>query len=159
MDTQTINFEALKESHWSEKELKNAEIITDFVQHLMNNHDFDYIIKKYGHHNYVQHNLSIPEGIEGVVTYVKDFVKRFPEFMYDVKYILSSSDMVLFHTHVTTKAKDRGNERKGFIITDRWKVVNGEIVEHWDAIQPINALMRFYTFLAGGKVRNENKLF
>lgn len=159
MDTQTINFEALKESHWSEQELKNAELITDFVQHLMNNHNFDYILEKYGHSNYIQHNLSMPEGIQGVVTYVQDFVKKFPEFMYDVKYILSSGDMVLFHSHVTTKAKNRGNERKGFIITDRWKVADGEIVEHWDAIQPINTFMRLYAFLAGGKIRNSNRLF
>lgn len=159
MDKLTINFDALKQSHWSEKELKNAEVITDFVQHLMNNHDFDYILKKYGQNNYVQHNLSISEGIEGLVNYVKGFVKRFPDFMYDVKYILASGDMVVFHSHVTSKAKDRGNENKGFIITDRWKVVDGEILEHWDAIQPINAFMRLYAWLAGGKIKNANRRF
>jgi len=85
--------------------------------------------------------------------------KQFPEFSYDVKWIVASDDMVVFHSHVTIKAKDRGNEKKGFIITDTWRLENGEIVEHWDAIQAIQPLLRFYMWIQGGKKRNKNTQF
>ncbi len=159
MNVQKIDFEKLSLPHWTEAEKKNAAVVADFIQHLMNEHDFDYIQNKFGNHNYVQHNLAIPEGITGLIGYVKGFVKNFPEYSYDVKYIMASGDMVVFHSHVTTKAKNRGNEKYGFIITDRWKVVDGEILDHWDAIQPINSFFRFYIWLIGGKVRNSNRLF
>ena len=85
MDTPKINFESLKKENWSNQELENVKLIVDFVQHLMNNHDFDYIMKAYGDTPYVQHNRNIPEGIKGIVGFVKQFSERFPDFAYDVK--------------------------------------------------------------------------
>ncbi len=159
MDKPQINFEALKQKHWSEEEAKNVDTIADFVQHLMNDHNFDYVLEHFDNSKYVQHNRNLPDGVQGLVSYVKTFVKSFPEYSYDVKHIIASKDMVVFHSHATTKAKNRGNEKKGFIITDTWKLENGEIVEHWDAIQPLNAFFRLYVWLVGGKVRNSNGLF
>lgn len=159
MNTLKIDFEKLSLDHWTPTEKANAAVVHDFIQHLMNEHDFDYIRKNYGHHNYIQRNRAIPDGISGLIGYVKAFVKNFPEYSYDVKYIMASGDMVVFHSHITTKAKHRGNESQGFIVTDRWRVVNGEIQDHWDAIQPINGFFRFYIWLIGGKVRNSNSTF
>ena len=160
VQTLKINFDSLRKSHWNETEKWNVDIISDFVQNLMNNHDFDYILQKHGGSNYLQHNMGIPDGIEWLVHFVKNnFTKQFPEFSYDVKWIVASNDMVVFHSHVTIKAKDRGNEKKWFIITDTWRLENGEIVEHWDAIQAIQPLLRFYMWLQGGKKRNKNAQF
>ena len=104
----------------------------------MNDHNFEYISETFGSHNYTQHNLGMPDGMNGLVDYIKAFVKKFPEYMYDVKHIVASGDMVVFHTHMVTKEKNLGNDKKGFIIMDRWRVENGEIREHWDSIQAIN---------------------
>ena len=30
---------------------------------------------------------------------------------------------------------------------DTWKVENGKITEHWDAVQPIDGFMRFYFWM------------
>ncbi|MCG8329791.1 MAG: nuclear transport factor 2 family protein [Chitinophagales bacterium] len=159
MEAPKINFEKLKKGHWSEEERKNVDLIADFVQHIMNDHDFEYVLKTFDNNEYVQHNRAIPDGIKGLISYVTTFAKRFPEYSYDVKYIVASGDMVVFHSHVTTKAKNRGNEKKGFVITDTWKLRDGKIVEHWDAIQPLNGFFRFYIWLTGGKIRNSNGLF
>jgi predicted SnoaL-like aldol condensation-catalyzing enzyme len=159
MSVLKIDFDKLQQAHWSEEEQKNVAIISDFIQKLMNDHDFDYIKKKYGAHRYLQHNLTMSDGITGVIETVEEIVKRSPEYCYDVKYIMASKDMVMTHTHMTTKAKNRGNKNKGFIITDRWKLVNGEIVEHWDAIQPISGLFRFIVWISGRKLKNANPLF
>lgn len=159
MNKLNISFESLKKDHWSNKELENAELITEFVQHLMNNHEFDLIKKKYGGNPYTQHNRGIPDGIDGLVDYFRQFAKRFPDFTYDVKHIFVDGDYVIFHSHATIRMKHRGDDRKGFNIIDTWKIEDGKIVEHWDAIQPIDGFMRFYLWLTGGNVRNSNGVF
>ena len=159
MNLKKIDFNKLKQDHWTEEEKKNVAIISDFIQKLMNDHDFEYIEKTYGKNRYLQHNLTMKDGVSGVIETVKAIVKSSPEYIYDVKYIMASKDMVMTHTHMTTKAKNRGNKNKGFIITDRWKLVDGEIVEHWDALQPISRLFRFFVWIGGRKIKNGNELF
>ncbi len=159
MPTTRVPLSDLALPHWTKQERANAELITDFVQHLMNDHDFDYVERTFGAHRYLQHNLTIPDGVAGVLKTVRDVVARYPDYQYDVKAIFSTGDMVIFHSHVTTSEAHRGDGNKGLIITDRWQVVDGELVEHWDAIQPIHGLFRFVTWLTGGAIRNHNSRF
>jgi len=159
MDVIRIPFDKLKKSNWSEQEVRNAELVVDFVQHLMNNHDFDYVNNKFGVNRYVQHNRGMRDGIKGVIEYVSAFVKRYPNFTYDVKHIYVDGQHVIFHSHATSNKKDRYNPNKGFNIMDVWKVEDGQIVEHWDSIQAIDGFMRLYAFVAGGAVKNDNTLF
>jgi predicted SnoaL-like aldol condensation-catalyzing enzyme len=159
MNILKVDLNNLKRPNWSAQELENATLITDFIQHLMNNHDFDYVKKTFNNGSYVQHNRNLEDGIKGVIKSVSDLVKRFPEYTYDVKKIYADGDIIIFHSHVTLKKKDRGNEKKGFVIKDSWKIQNGEIVEHWDAIQPLDRFVRFLILLTGGSIRNTNGLF
>jgi len=159
MDTLIINFDALKKNSWSEKEVQNVKLVLDFVQHLMNKHDFDYVSKKYMNNAYVQHNRNIPDGLKALVDYVANFAKRYPAYTYDVKHIYADGDYVIFHSHSTINEKHRGNDKKGLNITDTWKIVDGKIIEHWDSIQPIDGFMRFFVWLTGGKIRNSNGVF
>lgn len=159
MDTLIIQVENFQQENWSAQELANVELVTDFVQHIMNNHDFDYIMTQYGDQPYAQHNRSMNDGIEGVVESVKGLQKRYPDFTYDVKHIHVDGEYVIFHSHSTVKKKHRGNDQKGFNIMDTWRVQDGKIVEHWDAIQPLNGFMRFYSWMVGGAIRNGNGVF
>ena len=154
-----IQFDHLKLDHWTQQEAENAAVVVDFFQHLMNDHDFDYTLRTFGEGSYIQHNRAIPSGISGVVDYVKTLTKRFPDYSYDVKRIVSSGDMVVLHSHVTLQAKHRGNERKGFIITDIFRLEDGQLREHWDAMQAIDLFTRFLIFLTGGTVGNSNPTF
>ncbi|MEM6298757.1 MAG: nuclear transport factor 2 family protein [Bacteroidota bacterium] len=159
MEAVKMDFNRLKKSNWSEQETKNAALVLDFVQHLMNDHDFEYVKDTFGNSAYVQHNRGMYDGMRGVIEYVSKFVKQFPDFTYDVKHIYVDGQYVTFHSHVTASKKDRDNPNKGFNIMDIWKVEAGQIVEHWDAIQPINGFMRLFALFTGGTVKNENTLF
>ncbi len=159
METLKVDLEKLKKSHWTPEELENVELIADFVQKLMNNHDFEYVLKRYGNASYTQHNRNIPDGIDGLASVLRDFTKRFPDYCYDVKQIIADGDQVVFHSHATLKKNHRGNDRKGLNIIDNWKIRNGEIVEHWDSLQPLDGFMRFYVLMNGGKIRNANGVF
>ena len=159
MDIIKINFDALKKDSWSETETANARLITDFIQNLMNNHDLDYVKEHFMNSKYKQHNRNLPEGMAGLIKYIEGFVKRYPEYTYDVKHIFADGDYVIFHSHSTLKKKDRGNDKKGLNIIDYWRIEDGQIVEHWDAIQPIDGFMRFFIWLTGGNIRNSNGVF
>ncbi|KAA3644870.1 MAG: polyketide cyclase [Chloroflexi bacterium] len=159
MNTLKIDFESLKKDDWSSQELENASLVVDFVQHIMNNHDFDYIKERFGNTTYLQHNRNIPDGINGVIGYVQQFLKTYPDFTYDVKHIFVDGDYVILHSHATLREAHRGNDKKGLNIVDIWRIEDGELVEHWDAVQSLDGFMRFYALMTGGAIRNPNGVF
>jgi len=159
METIKIDLESLKKDSWSEKEVENAEVVIDFVQNIMNDHNFDYVREKYGNHRYKQHNQSMVDGLDGVLEVVSNFAKRYPDYCYEVKHVYVDGPYVTLHSHATNNRKHRGNPQKGLNIMDTWKVENGEILEHWDAVQPIHGSMRFLFWMIGGKFRNKNTYF
>ena len=159
MERIRINLGSLRKGTWTEEEYENAKVIVDFVQHIMNDHDFDYVRKKYGSHRYKQHNQSMVDGLEGVLDVVSGFAKRYPDYTYDVKHMYVDGAFVTIHSHATNNKKHWGNPQKGLNIMDTWKVENGEILEHWDAVQPIHGAMRFLFWMIGGKFKNRNSYF
>lgn len=158
-DKLVINLESLQKNNWTEQELANATLITDFVQNLMNNHNFDYILKRYNNSSYVQHNRNLPDKITGLVGFLKEFVEDYPDYTYDVKHIYVDGEYVIFHSHATLNKDDRGNDKKGMNIIDTWRLENGRIVEHWDSIQALDGFMRFYSLISGGNIKNSNGVF
>ena len=156
MTSPTVDFPALEQHEWTDAERTNARTIAEFVQLLMNDHDFAQVRERFSTGSYVQHNRAIPDGIDGLTDYVARLVKRFPDYSYDVRQILSSGDRVVFHSHATLRAAHRGNQKKGFIIFDMWRLENGQIADHWDALQPLDVMSRLITLLGGGRIRNDN---
>lgn len=155
----TIDLNNYLQESWTQQETDNVKIVVDFFQHLMNEHNFDYTLQTFGGGSYIQHNRMIPNDIPGLISYVKQMVKRYPDYSFDVKKIIASGDHVVLHSHTTLKAKHRGDEKKGFIITDTFRLENGKLVEHWDAIQPIDGMTRFLFLMIGGKIANNNPTF
>ena len=154
-----ISLEKHVQDHWTQQENENAALVVDFFQHLMNEHDFDYTLKTHDRGPYIQHNRAIPDGIPGLVGYVKTLVGRFPDYAFDVKRIICSGDFVVLHSHATLRAAHRGNEKKGFIVTDTFRIENGRLAEHWDALQPIDFFTRFLFLVTGGTIANNNPTF
>ncbi|UTM56156.1 nuclear transport factor 2 family protein [Photobacterium sp. CCB-ST2H9] len=159
MSSPKINLEALEKSHWSNTDKRNAALAIEFVQLMMNDHNFDEMTRRYAGQPYEQHNRNIANGIEGVVKTVSNLVKNAPEFSYDVKHVYVDGDSVILHSHATLKAKHRGDDTQGLNIIDTWRVSDGRLVEHWDAVQGISFSMRLYALMTGGQVRNGNGVF
>ncbi len=155
----TVDLQSLKKDGWSEQELANVALVTDFVQNLMNNHNFDYVLERYNDDSYVQHNRNLPDKITGLVGFLEEFVQDYPDYTYDVKHIYADGDYVIFHSHATLQKNDRGNDQKGMNIIDTWRIEDGKIVEHWDSIQALDTFMRFYSLISGGDIQNSNGVF
>ncbi|KZM38643.1 polyketide cyclase [Marinomonas sp. SBI22] len=158
-DTLVIDFKSLQKENWTNEERQNAKLVTDFVQNLMNNHDFDYVLKNYNDSAYVQHNRNLPDKVQGLVGFLKDFVEDYPDYTYDVKHIYVDGNYVIFHSHATLEKEDRGNDQKGMNIIDTWRLDQGRIVEHWDSIQALDSFMRLYALMVGGNIENTNGVF
>ncbi|EKY4196163.1 nuclear transport factor 2 family protein [Vibrio harveyi] len=158
-DTLIIDLPSLQKTNWSEQEVENAELITDFVQNLMNNHNFSYILEHYNDSSYVQHNRNLPDKVTGLVNFLEEFIEDYPDYAYDVKHIYVDGDYVIFHSHATLDREDRGNDQKGMNIIDTWRIEDGRIVEHWDSIQALDFSMRVYSLISGGDIANSNGVF
>ncbi|MDC5818415.1 nuclear transport factor 2 family protein [Vibrio europaeus] len=158
-DKITIDLQKLQKPNWTTQERASAELITDFVQNLMNNHNFDYVLEHYNDSAYVQHNRNLPDKVTGLVGFLQEFVEEYPDYTYDVKHIYVDGDYVIFHSHATLDKEDRGNDQKGMNIIDKWRVEDGRIVEHWDSIQALDFSMRVYSLISGGDIQNSNGVF
>ena len=154
-----MEINSFEKDRWSEQDKQNSKVALEFLNNLMNEHNFELIEKQYEAVKYLQHNRNVKDGISGAIQYFKTLTKRFPDFAYEVKSVLVDGDYVSIHSHATMNRKHRGNERKGFNITDTWRVEDGKLVEHWDAIQPLDNFMRFYYWMSGGTINNKNGLF
>ncbi|MEM9890810.1 MAG: nuclear transport factor 2 family protein [Actinomycetota bacterium] len=146
-------------TNWTEVEVHNVERVAEFIHLAMNAHDYEGLRSRFGGSSYIQHSRGIPDGLDGIVDYLGSLTRRFPEYGYDVKQVYVDGDYVTFHSHATLRAKYRGNEKKGFNIIDTWRVEEGRLVEHWDAIQPLGMSMRLLVLLTGGRTAHTNGLF
>lgn len=155
----TIDFDSIAQANWSESERANAQQVHRFVQLLMNDHDFRAVREEFGGSSYTQHNRTMADGLVGVLESVERLVGRFPEFSYDIRQMVSSGDRVVAFSHATLRSSHRGNDRKGMIIFDMWRLEDGAIVEHWDSLQGLDLPMRLILAASGGRVRNGNGPF
>jgi predicted SnoaL-like aldol condensation-catalyzing enzyme len=109
----------------------NKKIVQEFYNLLINKKDFK-AASKYIGNRYIQHNPLVAEGPEGLKAFV-DFLKSdYPDAKSEIKRIFADGDYVIIHVHSVRIPGTRGRA-----IFDLFKLENGKIVEHWDAIQEI----------------------
>jgi predicted SnoaL-like aldol condensation-catalyzing enzyme len=92
-------------------------------------------VDKDGNKTYTQHNPFAADGPEAFIAFVEFFKGLFPDLNVDIKRTIAQCDLVMTHAHVTTGPNDLGNAAMDIFRFDR----TGRIVEHWDAVQPVEA--------------------
>ena len=86
--------------------------------------------------DYIQHNPMVPNGPEGLIGYIEMLKSMDPAPVLTVKHILADGDLVAVHWHSSTTPNNESTGQAGF---DLYRLDNGTIVEHWDAIQDVPA--------------------
>lgn len=103
----------------------NKKIVADYIQKVWHEKD-SMAVKKYIAKDYVQHNpmsYDYPQGIIAMLPYVSPKITTVRS--------IAEGDLVLQH-----------NDSKGWGDTthyasfDIFRIINGQIVEHWDVMQP-----------------------
>jgi predicted SnoaL-like aldol condensation-catalyzing enzyme len=109
----------------------NKKAVVAFYDKGLNQKDFEAASKYFGP-RYVQHNPNAADGIEGFKGFVNFLREKFPDSHSEIKQVFADGDYVILHVHAVREKGTRGNA-----IIDIFKLENGKIVEHWDAVQPI----------------------
>ncbi len=81
--------------------------------------------------NYIQHNPHVPTGLEPVIGLLP--VLREAGFGYKTHRVLEDGDLLLTHTTYHNAEVFGATEVVAF---DLWRMEDGKIAEHWDAILP-----------------------
>ncbi|MFC4007889.1 nuclear transport factor 2 family protein [Nonomuraea purpurea] len=80
--------------------------------------------------DFVEHSPGNPSGRDAFV----EFIANSPvaRSRLDLKRIVADAEYVVVHYHM-----DTGDGGRGHAVVDLWRLVDGQIVEHWDVVQPV----------------------
>lgn len=109
---------------------RNKDVVLDFYEKALNRKDFDAASVYLG--TYTQHNPNAADGPEGLKGFLAFLKEKFPQSHSEIKQVFTDGDYVILHVHAVREPNTRGNA-----IVDIFRLKDGKIEEHWDAIQPI----------------------
>lgn len=84
---------------------------------------------------YTQHNPFAADGPQAFIDFVNFFKGLYPDLNVNIVRTIAQCDLVMTHAHITTDSEDLGNAAMDIFRFD----AKGKIVEHWDAVQPVEA--------------------
>ncbi|WP_431955808.1 nuclear transport factor 2 family protein [Nocardia lijiangensis] len=82
------------------------------------------------HENFIEHSPGNPSGRDAFI----EFIAAAPVAgaHLDLERVIAEEDHVVMHYHMTPEGDEHG-----IAVVDIWRLVNGQIVEHWDVVQPV----------------------
>jgi len=109
----------------------NRKAVLAFYDLGLNQKDADAALRYVGN-RYVQHNPNAHDGPEGFRKFIVFLRDKFPQSHSEIKRSFVDGDYVILHVHAVREPGTRGSA-----IVDVFRLENGKIVEHWDAVQPV----------------------
>lgn len=82
--------------------------------------------------DYIQHSPMAKTGAAGLKAFLDWAKATTPDAEHHIQRILVDGHYVVAQVHVIIHPGDRGN-----IVVDIFRIENGRVAEHWDAVQPI----------------------
>ena len=117
----------------------NEALVVEFFNKIFNERaDVEATANEYLSEDYIQHNPVVPTGREGFITAIGNWLPYVPNQVSEIKRVISAGDLVVLHVHYY----DPTSENLGNAVVDIFRVdKQGKIVEHWDVIQAVPAVM------------------
>ncbi|MBW4814982.1 nuclear transport factor 2 family protein [Rhodococcus qingshengii] len=110
----------------------NKTVVTDFYELAFNGRQVQQAADRYLGDVYIQHNPTAADGAAGFVSGIGGYVEVTPGLHAEITRVFAEGDLVALQSHTTSAPGDRGQA-----VFDIFRVDNGKIVEHWDAIQDV----------------------
>lgn len=112
---------------------ENREVVKGFLVDVMQGKHPEKTPDYFDGDAYIQHNVSIADGLSGLGAALEAMGKQGIEMIYDATHqVLAQGDMVLAVSEGTF-----GGAPTSYY--DLWRVENGKIAEHWDVMETIPA--------------------
>ncbi|MET7333922.1 nuclear transport factor 2 family protein [Nonomuraea sp. NPDC005650] len=80
--------------------------------------------------DFVEHSPGNPSGRDAFVEFIKSSPVAGARL--DLKRVVAEGDHVVLHYHMVPQG-----EGHGIAVVDIWRMVDGQIAEHWDVVQPV----------------------
>lgn len=110
---------------------KNREIVTEFARLFYTERDVREAFETFVADEYIQHNPGLEDGRAAAVAALAPMFSE-PGRKFEIKRILVDGNIAVIHVHAIPKPGERGAA-----VFDMYRMEEGRIVEHWDAIQPV----------------------
>jgi predicted SnoaL-like aldol condensation-catalyzing enzyme len=114
--------------------LSPKDLVRTFYESVFVAHDTRAAALAYLSPGYIQHNPYVATGRQPFIDYFEPYFAANPQARSEIVRILADGDLVAVHVHARKNADDRGAA-----VVDIFRVENGKIVEHWDAVQAVPA--------------------
>lgn len=88
---------------------------------------------------YVQHSPDFEDGREGLRGGLGFFLETFPDLHLEPIRFVAEGNLVFVHVHITFAKEDQGKMNTGSAGIDVFRIQDGLLVEHWDALQEVVA--------------------
>ncbi len=117
-----------------DKTASNKKIVETFIDEVLLNGKMDNLTTLVNPRNYIQHNSSVADGLDGLGAALEFFAKNDMVMIYDKTHkVLAQGNFVLAMSEGKF-GKAPGNHVAYY---DLFRLENNQIVEHWDVIQAI----------------------
>lgn len=111
---------------------QNKKAVLAFYKEAHFDGDVDGAIARYVGDTYTQHTPAAEDGVEGLRTYIKSFLKTFPNAKGEIRRVIADGDIVAVHASWVDLISPNGD-----VGVDFFRLKDGKLVEHWDVIQAI----------------------
>lgn len=112
-------------------EQANLELVLAMFAHVLNPMDPE-AVDRFIAEDYIQHNQAAEPGREGLKRFLAMIREQTPEAVHDIKRAFVDGDHVIVHYHVRRWPGDNG-----WAVIDIFRIEDGMIAEHWDAMQDV----------------------
>ena len=104
---------------------RNRDIVMKVLQGAFVERDVT-VVERYFSPDYLQHNPRIPNGPEAIADLIPTLNK---DLSYELGMVVAEGDLVMVHGRYV------GWGPQPLVAVDIFKVQDGKVVEHWDAMQ------------------------
>ena len=119
-----------------EKTATNKKVINQFIDEVLLNGKMDNLAVLINPEKYLQHNSQVADGLDGFGAAMKYMHENNQVMVYEKNHmILGEGNFVL----AVSEGKFGNAPGEHVAFYDLFRLENGQIVEHWDVIQPIPA--------------------
>lgn len=112
-----------------DKTEENKKIVAGFVGDVLRGENPDNLTNYYDGDNYIQHNISIADGLSGLGKALEEMAKNNIKMVYDKTYMVLGKGNFVLATSLGTFAGEPT------CYYDLFRVENGKIAEHWDVME------------------------
>jgi predicted SnoaL-like aldol condensation-catalyzing enzyme len=113
----------------SEAERNKQLAVHGFTEFAAGNVD---VLRTLLREDFVEHSPGNPSGRDAFIEFIAD--APVANARLDLRRVIAGDDYVVMHYRMSTPEDERG-----VAVVDIWRLVDGQIVEHWDVVQPVPA--------------------